>query len=283
MVVIPKISVAEMIERYEVLLFDAFGVLMNSSGPLAGAPELVAELNRIEKTYYVLTNDASRLPATAARKYRHFGIAIEPEQIITSGSLLNNYFKIHDLNGARCCVLGPDDCRRYIEKAGGRIVAATESFEVLVIGDESGFPFLETVDSALSSLFQRLDSGDQVRLVLPNPDLIYPKSDTGFGFASGSIAMMFEAALQVRYPDRTDLQFDRLGKPHRSIFEEAFRRSGTMGMIMVGDQLETDIRGANAFGIESVLVSTGITAGTSDSLPESLRPTYYTSSLKLLD
>ncbi len=272
-----------MIERYEVLLFDAFGVLMNSTGPLPGAPELVAELNQQEKPYYVLTNDASRLPATAAQKYQRFGIAIEHQRIITSGNLLDKYFKIHDLSGARCCVLGPDDCRQYIEKAGGRIVPAAESFDALVIGDESGFPFLETLDSTLSSLFQRLDSGGNVRLVLPNPDLIYPKSDTGFGFASGSIAMMFEAALQMRYPGRTDLRFDRLGKPHRAIFEEAFRRSGTMDMVMVGDQLETDIRGANAFGIESVLVSTGITVGTSNSLPKSLRPTYYTSSLKLFD
>ena len=152
-----------------------------------------------------------------------------------------------------------------------------EQFDVLVIGDEAGFPFLETVDSALSSLFRRLDNGDHVRLVLPNPDLIFPKTDTGFGIASGSIALMFEAALQLRYPGRSDLSFDRLGKPYKAIFEEAFRRSGTKDMVMIGDQLETDIRGANAFGIESVLVSTGITPNRSEILSESLRPSFYIS------
>ena len=70
MVAIPEISMEELIERYGVLLFDAFGVLINSSGPLAGASELIADLNRIKKPYYILTNDASRLPQTAAKKYQ---------------------------------------------------------------------------------------------------------------------------------------------------------------------------------------------------------------------
>ena len=277
---IEKITVAELIERYEVLLFDAYGVLVNSSGSLPGAPDLIAELNRSGKPYYILTNDASKLPQTAAAKYQGFGVAIEPDRIITSGGLLKNYFTERGLGGARCCVIGPVDCRRYVENAGGRIVSPTELFDVLVIGDEAGFPFLETVDSALSSLFQRLDSGDGVRLVVPNPDLIYPKTDTGFGIASGSIALMFEAALQLRYPERSDLSFDRLGKPHKAIFEEACQRSGTRDMVMIGDQLETDIRGANTFGIDSVLVRTGITAGISETLSEFLRPTYYISSFK---
>ena len=278
MTAIPEITVAELIERYGVLLFDAYGVLINSSGSLAGASELIAELNRIKKPYYILTNDAARLPQTAAKKYQGFGVAIEPQRIITSGSLLKNYFTAHDLRGARCCVLGPEDTRQYVENAGGRVVSPTELFDVFVIGDETGFPFLETVDSALSSLFQRLDNGDHICLVLPNPDLIFPKTNTGFGIASGSIALMFEAALQLRYPDRPDLRFDRLGKPHKAIFEEALQRSGTKDMVMIGDQLETDIRGANAFSIDSVLVSTGVTATVSDTRSEYLRPTYYISS-----
>jgi ribonucleotide monophosphatase NagD (HAD superfamily) len=76
---------------------------------------------------------------------------------------------------------------------------------------------------------------------------------------------MFAAALQVRYPHRTDLRFTRLGKPYAAMFTEALRRSGTRNMVMIGDQLETDIRGARAFGHEAVWVSTGVTAA--DGLP----------------
>jgi len=159
------------------------------------------------------------------------------------------------------------------------VVAARDPFEVLVIGDESGYPFLETIDTALSGLFNKFDSGAIVHLVLPNPDLIYPKADQGFGIASGSIALILEAALQRRYPDRPELKFARLGKPHAAIFNEALNRSGTMDMVMIGDQLETDIRGAVEFGLDSVLVNTGIAKVNPDDVNTSLQPTYYLNSL----
>jgi len=97
--------------------------------------------------------------------------------------------------------------------------------------------------------------------VLPNPDLMDPSADQGFGFGAGSIAGMFEAALRVRHPQRTDVRFTRLGKPHAALFAEALRRSATREMVMIGDQLETDIQGARAFGLDAVWIGTGVTAG----------------------
>jgi ribonucleotide monophosphatase NagD (HAD superfamily) len=165
--------------------------------------------------------------------------------------------------------------------AGGRVVSPDQDFEVLVICDEGGFPFLETVDTVLSALFYKFNRREAIHLVLPNPDLIYPKSDHGFGITSGAIGLVLEAALQMRYPDRADLRFTRLGKPHASIFREALRRSGTPDVVMIGDQLETDIRGANDMGIDSVLVSTGVTQTYKTRIPEKLRPTYLLHSLSL--
>jgi ribonucleotide monophosphatase NagD (HAD superfamily) len=114
--------------------------------------------------------------------------------------------------------------------------------------------------------------------VLPNPDLIYPSGE-GFGIAAGSVALMFEGALGLRYPDRTDLRFARLGKPHAAMFAEALRRSGTRNMVMVGDQLEADIGGAQAFGLDSVLVGTGVSTAAFDAGLARLQPTYLMPSL----
>jgi HAD superfamily hydrolase (TIGR01450 family) len=256
---IQEITIETLIDRYEVLLLDAFGVLVHSSGTLAGAVELITELNRSAKPYYILTNDASRLPATAATRFQHMGLAIETDRIITSGSLLKGYFAQNRLTGSRCVVLGPEDSVRYVELAGGLVVTPDDEFDVVVIGDESGFPFLDTVDSVLTGLIRKLDHGENVHLVLPNPDLIYPKSDREFGITGGGIALILEAALHQRYPGQNNLNFDRLGKPHDTIFKETLRRSGTRNMVMVGDQLATDICGARAFGLDSVLIASGIT------------------------
>ncbi|MCG6910008.1 MAG: HAD-IIA family hydrolase [Deltaproteobacteria bacterium] len=261
-------------EHYEVLLFDAYGVLLHSSGALPGAVELVERLNREKKPYYILTNDASRLPATAAAKYRSCGLSVPPERIITSGSLLEHFFQEHALAGKRCVVLGTPDSVRYAEDAGGNIVAPGEDLEVLVCADEAGVPSIDVLDAVLTSICRAIDGGRQVHLVLPNPDLIYPKGDGAYGFGAGSIARLFEGALGLRYPNRSDLAFAGLGKPGPGLFREALSRSGSRRMVMVGDQMETDIAGARAFGIDAAWIETGVSAGVPDDAPAGLGPTY---------
>ena len=271
-------TMQELIARYPVILFDSFGVLASSNAVLPGAVELIANLNAIAKTYFVLTNDASALPESRSENYAKLALNIKPEQIITSGGLLSRYFADEHLQGLRCVILGPEDSVRYVQIAGGEFVPIGADFDAVVIGDQSGFPFLETMDQVMTDLFRKTDKGENVRLILPNPDLIYPDG-AGFGFASASIAMLLESALKLRYPERDDLHFIRLGKPHEAIFAEALRRSGTRDMVMIGDQLETDIKGANDFGLDSVLVGTGIAALDLSWAPESMRPTYTLRSL----
>lgn len=274
---IPSIDIADLIDRYEVILLDAYGVLVTLAGPLPGACELLETLNRRGQAYYMLTNGAARLPETAARRYREFGLAISAERIITSASLLKPSFAAQGLVGRRCRVLGPADSLRYVELAGGQAVGLEEDFEVLVVCDQSGFPFLETVDGTISALIEKIEAGRPATMILPNPDLIFP-TGRGFGITSGGIALLIEAALALRYPARDDLRFIRLGKPHAAIFEEAERRAGSRDMVMIGDQLETDIRGANDFGIDSALVLGGVVSAEAVVLGGA-RPTFLLPSL----
>lgn len=273
-------TIDELIERYSVLLLDAYGVLVGTESPLPGSRELIARLNRAGKPYYILTNDASKLPETASRRYRGFGLDIDPDRIVSAGTLLPACFAERGLRGSRCAVLGTPDSIRFVERAGGVPVPLGEDFETLVVCDENGFPFLEGIDRTLSILYARIDRGADIQLILPNPDLVFLKSAGEFGIASGTMALMFEAALELRYPGRTDLRFLRLGKPHHTIFAEALRRSGTRDMVMIGDQLATDIRGARDFGLDAALAAGGVSSEIPASLPAHLRPTYLLSSLE---
>lgn len=277
---IQEITIKELLQRYSVLLLDAYGVLVHSSGALEGAGELISKLNQKGTSYFILTNDASKLPLTSSKLFQKYGLDIDPDRIITSGALLKNYFDTHGLRGARCIVLGPSDSVQYVKDAGGDIVSPQNKFDVVVICDEAGFPFLDTVDAVLSGIFNKLDRREIFHLVLPNPDLIYPKADNGYGITSGSIALILEAALQLRFPGHSGVYFEKLGKPHAAIYEEAIRRSGTRDMVMIGDQLETDICGANDIGLDSALVMTGVTGSKTNKLPKRLRPTYLLTSLK---
>ncbi|MXX53476.1 MAG: HAD hydrolase-like protein [Dehalococcoidia bacterium] len=276
----PQTTFRELADRYSTILFDAYGVLAGSKSVEPEAPAAIELLHQLGKPYFVLTNDSSALAETRAASYKSLGLPIDESRIITSGSLLTGYFAEHDLAGSRCVVLGPPDSLRYVEVAGGCVVPCEEDFDVLVIGDQSGFPFLEAADTVLSALFRKIDARESVSLILPNPDLIYPEGD-GFGFASGSLALIFESALALRYPGRPDLRFTRLGKPHPAIYREAYSRSATMDMVMIGDQIETDIKGANDFGIASALISTGVSGYDVSQLPESERPDYLIESLAI--
>ncbi len=257
-------TIDTLIDRYEALLIDAFGVLLTSEGLLPGAAALVNRLNALGKPWVILTNDASRPPETSLSWYLDLGLDVRPDQIVSSGSLLVPHFARLGLVGAPTICLGPEGSRRYVERAGGALVDFDDdSAEVVVAGDDAGFPFLEGVEATLSTLCRRADAGLTTHLVLPNPDLIYPRGPGRFGLTSGSIALLLEAALELRYPDRPELRFERLGKPHAPIYQAAVERVGTRDALMIGDQLHTDILGAAAFGLDSALVATGLARSTS--------------------
>lgn len=272
-------SILDLVARYDALLLDAYGVLVSLDGALPGAAALIERLNRQGKPYWVVSNTAARLPEHAAARYRDFGLDIPARRILTSGMLLAPHFAAHGLTGRRTLVLGPEDSLRYVERAGGVLVPPGEDFEVLVLADQAGYPCVETLDEVISGLIGRLDAGGTVALVLPNPDLIYPRG-RGYGLTAGALAVMLEAILARRYPERDDVTFVRLGKPHAALFEAAARAAGGGRLVMIGDQLETDILGANACGIDSALLLGGVSGMQPRVTAHGPRPTYLLASLR---
>jgi len=69
------------------------------------------------------------------------------------------------------------------------------------------------MDVTFTAPIRQIDAGRTPHLVLPNPDILYPNGKNAFGFAAGSVALMFAATFARRYPGHTDLTFVRLGKP----------------------------------------------------------------------
>ena len=277
---VPRTTMSRLIEGYEGLLLDAYGVLLTHEGPLPGAVDLIRCLNRTRKPYLILTNDASRSPEASALRYREMGLPIDDDRVITSGSVLSAHFARTGLAGSRFVVLGTEDSQGYVTAAGGTVVTPRAEMDAdgLVVCDERGFPLREYLDHVLSWLYRKTDAMEPVSLVLANPDLVYPAGSRSFGFTAGAVALLLERALSLRYPEREDLGFVPLGKPHAPMFEEAFARLGTRNLVMVGDQLDTDILGARNAGLDSAWIGTGV--GRNSLLPEEhRRPTFILDSL----
>ncbi|HEY2903502.1 MAG TPA: HAD-IIA family hydrolase [Polyangia bacterium] len=254
-------TVDALLQRYDFFLLDAYGVLVSGSGALPGAAAFLHRLREAGKSYLIVSNDASRAPGTSQARYSGMGLPIDEDRILTSGLLIADHYARAGLIGAETIVLGTDDSCAYVRKAGGVVVAPDDDrARVVVVGDDDGYPFLETVNETISVLLRRMSRGEPTALVLPNPDLIFPMRPGAFGITAGAIAALIELVLRVRHPEGAG-RFVPLGKPHAPMFEAAARRLGDPDrrrMVMVGDQLATDILGANRFGIDSVLVETGV-------------------------
>jgi HAD superfamily hydrolase (TIGR01450 family) len=248
-----------LLDEYDGILLDAYGVLVDVSGPLPGARDLIALMNETKKPYAICSNDASRLPATYAARFRRAGLDIPAERITSAGQLLDAYFAEHALAGARVAVLGTADSVAFVAAAGGVTVPlhAGMEIDVLAVCDDDGFDFKEGLDVAISAVARSVAAGRPIHLVLPNPDLLYPKSASELGFTAGAVAGMIEAGIARKFPDR-DVRFARLGKPQPELLLHARKR--VLGdlrnprLVMVGDQVETDIAAAHAAGMDSALV-----------------------------
>ncbi len=281
-------TIQELAERYDTLLFDSYGVLVNEATGLPGARELVAWLESNNTNYLIVTNDASRSIESRAEKFVQQGVPVPPERIVNSGCLIPGFFEQHGLNGKKTAVFGSPDALDYVEQGGANVISLDRmsEAEVFVLADDSGFDWRSNLNELISVLNRKALDSEPFTLLLPNPDLIYSSGEREYSFAAAALAEMIESALSRLFGVSQQHQFVRLGKPHAPIFEEALRRSDTKDRdtaVMIGDQFETDIAGAVSFGVASAVVTTGINRINDldqlDALPAEYRPDFLLSSL----
>lgn len=255
-----ELNFAQLCRRHEAILLDAFGVLVDASGALPGAGDAVRSLRSEGRPFLVVTNDASRSPERAAARLNRLGIPVDAVHIMSSGMMIGPSLLAHNLGASRVVVLGTEDSARYASDVGAQVVKPSPSdpADAVVIADEGSDSLLDTMDDLLSMLVEAHHQGRSTRLLLANPDLVYPTGSRRFGFTAGSFALMIEHALRTLIGDSAP-RFEVLGKPATLHFNAALERVGTRDAVMLGDTLHTDVAGANQIGIKSAIVLTGVT------------------------
>ena len=279
------IDIEAIFDHYDAVFFDAYGVLVDGIDALPNAEQLVNIMNASAMNYFIVTNDASKSIESLSNKFQSQGMRIPVERIVNSGSLISGYYRNEDLVGRPTLVLGTKDSRTYVSGSCAKILSLDSNSEpdVILFTHSSPYDWESTLKHLLNLVSKRFKQKKPVRMVLPNTDFIYQDGKADFGMGAAAFVETLEEALMRLHGKHEVLRAAKLGKPHPPIFTEAILRAGSNNAIMIGDQLETDILGANNVGLDSAVVTTGINKRSNPKefkdMPDDLTPRYILTSL----
>jgi len=228
-------------------LIDMDGVIYRENHLIAGAVEFVDALRSMGVPFLFLTNNSAPTPEDLAVRLNHLGIlGISPKHFYTSA-----------LNTADFLVETHPGCTVFLIGEGGLQTALHER----KIANDAIRPSYVVVGEGSASM-ERLAKAHEclergARLLATNPDNWCPVGAEKTRPGAGATASFLEASSGRRAY--------YLGKPNGYMFHRARQKLqdlalGPLGqVVMIGDTMETDIRGAVEAGLHGYLVLSGST------------------------
>lgn len=229
----------------EGVLLDVDGVLVTSWEPLPGAIEALRRLRRAGIPFLLVTNTTTRSRTSLARDLAPF--EVRPGDLLTAPMATAAYLQAEH-PGARVHLLGTGDVAEDLEG----IELVDERADVVVIGGASE-PHPERPDVTFT--YENLDRAfrmllEGAALVAMHRNLSW-RTSRGVALDSGAFVLGLERAAGV--------EATVVGKPSPAFFRAGVERLGVPveRALMVGDDVEADVAGAQAVGIAGALVRTG--------------------------
>jgi glycerol 3-phosphatase-2 len=255
-------------DGYDALLLDLDGTVIRGAKAVPGALDVVNELRQAGRAVQFITNNASRAPDAVAKHLTALGIRTIPEEVVTSGQAAVALLTTRLPSGAAVLVVGTEALVAAVRSVGLRPVAAASERPAAVVQGHSP----ETGWAQLAEACLAIRGG--AMWIACNVDRTLP---TERGLLPGNGAMV--AALRAA----TDREPTVAGKPARPLLDTAVDRIGAQRPLVVGDRLDTDIAGARAAGLDSLLVLSGVADPVALlAAPSEQRPSYLGADLRVL-
>jgi HAD superfamily hydrolase (TIGR01459 family) len=245
-------------DRYQVFFVDVWGVLYDGYQPYPNTIDTLEQLQKQGKGVFLLSN-APRPSQSLQITLRDVGITSNLYQkIYTSGDeclqhLQDRSNPFYAKLGKKFYHIGPDQNRSLFENLSSytEVKDVEEASFILVTGSSTCPQDVEVFKSVLRTGLNRF-----LPLVCANADQNVLIGDKLI-VCAGTIAKEYR---------RAGGEVFMHGKPYRSMFQNSFediqkisgKKIHVNRIVMIGDSLRTDIRGANHFGIDSVWIGNGI-------------------------
>lgn len=257
-----------LLASYDALLFDLDGTVYHGSRGIPGVPEVLQAVREHGTAVRFVTNNASKAPEAVAEHLSGLGIPARADEVHTSAQAGVAVLAERLPAGAEIVVVGSPSLVDEVRGAGLTPVREnSENVAGVVQGHSPDTSWANLAEACLAIRAGALWVACNVDTTLP--------SERGLLPGNGSMV----AALRTA----TGIDPVVAGKPERLLFDTAARSVGAEKPLGIGDRLDTDIAGAVAAGIDSLLVLTGVsTAAQLLGASPSERPTYLAESLDAL-
>lgn len=230
-------------ESVDGVLLDLDGVVYRGPHAVNYAVNAINALNDAKKAIGYVTNNAGRTQGQIAEHLNTLGITADPSQVATAAQAAVAFIKETYGSGTRTLVVGGEGLRQAAEERGLVVVqSADDKPAVVVQGGVQAIGWADIAEAAYA-----INGGADY--IASNTDATMP---TERGIAPGN------GALVAAVVHATGAQPSATGKPSPVIFQQASQRAGMKHPLVVGDRLDTDIQGANAAGMPSLHVLTGV-------------------------
>jgi glycerol-1-phosphatase len=251
-----RVDFSELIDRFELILFDAYGVLNRGSVAIPGAVAAVNRCRQQGKDLLIVSNNASEKPQKVLEKLHKLGFVLDETHIITSGMAVRPYLKSSPYPDHPYLLIGtPDSASSYGADPERLLLNPPDSS-----GLKDGTPAYILICSNRDYYGREQEQVVEgwlkkgpLPILLANPDIVVQDNSGDRVVVAGFTAQ--------ELADKYSCPIEGIGKPFSPVYSialEGFSGVDPKKILMVGDSLTTDILGGAAMGFTTCLTLSGI-------------------------
>jgi HAD superfamily hydrolase (TIGR01450 family) len=251
--------------QFDCLLVDLDGTVFRGSRPTEGAVQSLAE---VDSRALFVTNNATRSAGQVAEHLRDLGFTATADDVVTSAQSAAHLLAKQLPPGSRVLIVGTEALADEITGAGLQPVRRFDDDPVGVVqGLSLTIAYHDLAEAALAIRAGALWVASNVDATLPTERGLLP--------GNGSLVALLRTA--------TGAEPQVAGKPGPQLMHDAVGRGDFRAPLVIGDRLDTDIEGANAAKLPSLMVLTGVNSARDAVYAKpAQRPTYIGHDLRCL-
>jgi HAD superfamily hydrolase (TIGR01459 family) len=236
-----KEGLRSIFKDYDLFFIDIWGVVHNGIKLHEEAIKTLKEIEKAKKNYVLLTN-APRPNNTVKIFLNNMGMNKNIQgKVYTSGEAALNYLKKNHLKDIFYHIGPPRDFDLFIDFKKRKTENINKCSYFLCTG------LFDKYDEDLNYYVALLNKFISKKMICTNPDLIVDRGKKR-ELCAGSVAMVFKKmGGEVIY----------FGKPFLEVYTQSIDTNNKK-ILCIGDNLNTDIKGANLQNYHSLLISNGI-------------------------